>query len=403
MRQTAWAMQGLILCAVLVAFYRAGTFDFLRPKLPVIDVPNHPAPSDNGWDALASAAARVDTHSSAIHAAWDAEVGSVPPMPAEVTEILADAREALRNECVHAHPPGQLHDLPYADDMRRLVRMMVLEARRLEGSGEHGEAARIYVDGLRVGPVVARNGGVIDWLSGGAITSIVTPDLSRCIGSGEMERADLEWLIEALATRERDVVQFHEALAIEWVVLDQEYADMAAGEARDGERMGWGAAVITEPVRRGLHKGLAKAIESAKDPTRVGPLELRKTGSMMADMLLQVHTESASRGPQRQAMLTGLRVHAAAQLHRLQTGEFPASLDELQLAPPATDPHTHGPMLYELRDDGYVVYSAGPDRVDDGGTLRLHRQTREGDLIIWPAGGTVRPREKKPAAAPPPG
>ncbi len=59
------------------------------------------------------------------------------------------------------------------------------------------------------------------------------------------------------------------------------------------------------------------------------------------------------------------------QLHRCLHGGYPASLDEMADEPPV-DP-LHGlPFGYRLLDDdpdgrGYLLYSIGLDRTDDGG------------------------------------
>lgn len=47
------------------------------------------------------------------------------------------------------------------------------------------------------------------------------------------------------------------------------------------------------------------------------------------------------------------------------TGRWPATLPDL--GEDSIDPFSHKPFIYRLTSDGFVLYSIGPDRVDDGG------------------------------------
>lgn len=72
----------------------------------------------------------------------------------------------------------------------------------------------------------------------------------------------------------------------------------------------------------------------------------------------------------RQTALELARVGLALCLHRKQQDAYPASLAELaSLSPAPSDPFGAG-FLYRRRDDGFVVYSVGPDLKDDGGAAR---------------------------------
>ncbi len=71
--------------------------------------------------------------------------------------------------------------------------------------------------------------------------------------------------------------------------------------------------------------------------------------------------------------LTGLRLLA----YRDETGRYPADLAELERAdgqPLPPDPFTGAPLCYESREDGFLLYSYGPDEEDDAG---------EDDDVAW--------------------
>jgi hypothetical protein len=63
------------------------------------------------------------------------------------------------------------------------------------------------------------------------------------------------------------------------------------------------------------------------------------------------------------------RVRLALERHHRRHGVYPATLDGLDadLRVEAVDLHTGGALIYRLGEGGPVVYSAGPDRDDDGG------------------------------------
>ena len=79
-----------------------------------------------------------------------------------------------------------------------------------------------------------------------------------------------------------------------------------------------------------------------------------------------------------EAELIGTRAMIAADLFRAERGDWPRDLEELvpkYLAEVPEDPYTGRALRYrrlEQADEfgrGYVLYSAGVDREDDGGTL----------------------------------
>lgn len=87
-----------------------------------------------------------------------------------------------------------------------------------------------------------------------------------------------------------------------------------------------------------------------------------------------------------------LRAHAVANLvqgacalerHRLKQGKYPVTLAELELAFQATlpaDPYNGQPLGYAKKSDGgFVLYSVGPDRKDDGGTPIDNKKKRSAE------------------------
>lgn len=98
--------------------------------------------------------------------------------------------------------------------------------------------------------------------------------------------------------------------------------------------------------------------------------------------------------PQSASSVTELGLHVAQQrdllglaialeLNRQKTGTFPEKLDELvgvYIREVPVDRFASGPPIYRRENNGYVLYSVGPNGKDDGGTES--EKVFEGDLVI---------------------
>jgi hypothetical protein len=60
---------------------------------------------------------------------------------------------------------------------------------------------------------------------------------------------------------------------------------------------------------------------------------------------------------------------------------YPVSLDVLQLSD-VTDPFSDDPLLYRSDADGFILYSVGRDRKDNGGSPKEKDQEYDWD-IVW--------------------
>lgn len=83
-------------------------------------------------------------------------------------------------------------------------------------------------------------------------------------------------------------------------------------------------------------------------------------------------------------MLAELRIVRAglALLHYKQSrNTFPDTLETLKLND-TDDPFSQEPLHYKLQGEGFVLYSIGPDRKDDGGSPRQKNQKEDWD-IVW--------------------
>ncbi len=82
--------------------------------------------------------------------------------------------------------------------------------------------------------------------------------------------------------------------------------------------------------------------------------------------------------------------------HRAIHGSYPDTLESLAptlLGAPAEDPFTGRPLIYRRADDGFVVYSVGPDGKDNGGAPRSRSVGRDVEYDLpWAVGLSAKDR-----------
>jgi hypothetical protein len=95
----------------------------------------------------------------------------------------------------------------------------------------------------------------------------------------------------------------------------------------------------------------------------------------------------------------------AAERYRRAHGTWPKTLDDLSpafLAAVPPDPFDGAPLRYKRLADGIVVYSVGPDGIDNGGTLDREDLERRGTDLgcqLWDVAQRRRPPSSTPPAA----
>lgn len=115
-------------------------------------------------------------------------------------------------------------------------------------------------------------------------------------------------------------------------------------------------------------------LPTAKGMERAETLTLEEYGGMftgiLAPALVRVTQLAARAETQQQVALTAL----AVERYRLNHNAVPEQLSQLQpdyLKTVPIDPFDGKPLRYQQRNSGYVVYSIGEDRTDEGGKERV--------------------------------
>ncbi len=114
----------------------------------------------------------------------------------------------------------------------------------------------------------------------------------------------------------------------------------------------------------------------------------------LAHSLLPAAPRAAELHVESFALLRTARTALAVERYRLGNGRIPDGLAELvpeYLPELPQDPFDGNPIRYGKLENGYVVYSIGPDRKDDGGA-----EVPAGWQELWRQRGTRSPREPPP-------
>jgi hypothetical protein len=99
-------------------------------------------------------------------------------------------------------------------------------------------------------------------------------------------------------------------------------------------------------------------------------------------LLAGLRTEAAKEAECLASLRLGLTAVALEQFRALHDHRYPASLAELTpslCAATPTDPYDGQPLRYKTKNDGYLLYSIGPDLKDDAGQ---RMNGREGDIVF---------------------
>jgi hypothetical protein len=79
----------------------------------------------------------------------------------------------------------------------------------------------------------------------------------------------------------------------------------------------------------------------------------------------------------------GIYIMVALRRYKNENGHWPQTLDHIKprvTEEILTDPHTNGPFVYKLTDDGFILYSKGENNIDEGGQSKFAPD----DIAIWP-------------------
>lgn len=262
---------------------------------------------------------------------------------------------------------------------------------------------------LKLAEQIRQEGGAIHYLVGAAITKIAMRPLR--------EHPDLLDNPQALQQLLRTAQEMEKRRAPAWKILETErfyYRAFFLG-LRD-RRWTLGELLGTEPPLQGfvdfnflsrealsdwyyerfvVPRRIPYALRECEQIMEFGITEFKKpyhervkmfpkpkerlTQTVLPDSLL----DTLSDGEAREIALIRLwGVLSAIRLHKLRTGQYPKRLEDLGLGELIIDPFSGKPFLYKVDPKkGFLLYSVGPNGVDDGGAFSQDEFARDGDVV----------------------
>ena len=266
-------------------------------------------------------------------------------------EALAQVRIGLDRECVvpvvyqsgYAYGSNANREL-----MKALGHLLIWEAQVAVHEGRDSDAARSYLDMVRLGHATSRGGLEVDAWAGLDIETGGLLGLERL--SKDLDPATCRGAIAFL----REFDSSREPLRAS---RDRQRACLAAENGR-----------VQSAVRDLLNARSVRAQDDSLDES---------------------HREAI-------AMTRLVRIELAIQAYRSENGHDPVLLDDLVpsvLAEVPLDPFTGRAPIYRATGNGHQLYSLGPDLIDgDGSPLRRATRTRStGDILPDSIGTTLIP------------
>ena len=101
----------------------------------------------------------------------------------------------------------------------------------------------------------------------------------------------------------------------------------------------------------------------------------------IAAILFPVFDNAPLKIGQEEALRQLRKTAVALVAYRQKTGRYPERLDQLPVPPPP-DVFSDKPFVYQRKDDGFLLYSVGPNLKDDGGRAKSTRVSGPDDTDI---------------------
>ena len=342
-------------------------------------------PDPNGFDDYVTAGKLVVEKEEAL--ADEAADATLETAVQENAAALEKLREGLAKEC--RCPPVRSFStpLPHLGDFRKLARILQIEGRLAERRGNYPAAVESYLDMAHLGQDVTRGGVLVHHLVGIAIETSAQKELSEILE--ELHEKACEKLLRGMSTLVETTWPYAATLAQEYRMCQGTLLEMMTGENAGAllpqeQFLPVGVDMATTLMH--LERFYDQIVSTAQQPYYE-----REAMDIPQDPLLQPLIPGLKRTGWQVALAEARRnlIQAAVALHlyRLQHGDYPDGWEALTpdyLAEAPADPFRAAPLVYRRVDEGYQLYSVGPNGEDDGGAARTGPELEadpDGDLV----------------------
>lgn len=378
-----------------------GAFVYFRNPYPKFSLP--PAPpsvSPNVYLQLVEYSMQIQEASTLASLEQLPDYGSVAQKQAVIKanqELLDKIRHAITQPAQVIRLDYQPGD-PTTDNYRQIARLFAAEAKLLEQQGRHRQALDSYLDGFTYLQKILNGGNVLHLTHhflGNVVLFEAIPPLLAKLSASDAEHGARR--LEAILRNEYPLP----------TLLAQDFRSWLTGwqrtvraQAMRGFRLDLPQSDLERetlympkaPLSQAAQQYAQQWIENVSRPYPeqqmvLYPPALQKLGSDLVvrspeDVALQVARYTYVQTRLR-LLCTALRLEA----YRKARGRYPTRLRELGDSPYFIDPFSNKPFIYRPQGNRYVLYSVGPNTLDDGGLPfpegRL-RRGQPGDIGLVP-------------------
>jgi hypothetical protein len=400
---------GIVAIIVAILIMSVLTAWFNGARNPVAHVPTPVMPRPNAFDDFQAAANSFRDEDLVANALMDpAAAKSVGLTVAPTAEqIVVAGRDAaivrqVRIGCTYAYQAPPIRHftdrVPYLSKFRGLARLMMFEGKIAQRRGDWQAAADYNVDCVVFGDEIMHGSALFGTLVGLACNSIGRRDCWFTVSHLDSSAAKAEALrLQAsLASRPpaSQIVQ-EEEWSGQSCMADPRDSEDLYGMATCPSFVPEGAcvqAVQTIYPKRVIFANYTRYMDQMVSLSRLPYPESAATkltipdDPFYKDMLMEFDKYSIKETSDR-TFTSLLMASFALRAYRLDHGAYPHKLSDIvpgYLNAVPIDPFSANlPMQYRLKGASYVLYSVGPDGVDNGGTPFVNRESLVYPTMRW--------------------
>jgi len=377
----AFLVVAVLIAAIAVLWGGYGLFVLSRNPSPAVFLPSPPPlPPNNAYRELVACVTGVREASTVDALAMLPNYGTLAQKQQVIAanrDILQQVREVLGKPTYADRQEYQQGD-PAMYDYRRLARLLIAEAKANEQQGNWGKALDSYLDAFAFFEKVLYGGNSLHLI----YHLVAMMELFQAMPS----------ILPQLSAQdaERGARRLEQLLANEYPLeklLEQDFRVSLTGwqrtvraQAMRGFRLDLPKSDLERqmlylpkaPLSQAAEQYVQQWLEQARQPypsqvmvAYPPPLEKVAAGLVVRqpdEVALMIARYTYTRTRLR-LIYTALRLEA----YRKARGRYPASLSELGNSPYLRDPFSNKPFVYRLQEQRYVLYSVGPNGIDDGG------------------------------------
>jgi hypothetical protein len=392
---------------------------------PVLNIPQPVLPKPNAYDYYVEAAKVLVYAKPQVDPVHDTQPAPKDPKeyakryaPAarntylqKNAQALALLREGFKYE--YRHPPVRswATPFPYYGKLREVARLLLVESRARQGRGQWGAAADSTLDILRLGTDLPRGGTLISSLFGNAIQAMGQAELWHIVphlaaGEAGIVASKLEEIIQRRVPFEavlreskwQDLAELQRLLKTpNWrrtivLLVEQQDGTPPDDEFDQPPQAGGVPALLaywSKEARRATHERELEAytrqtffaeaslqLDMIIERARLPYTQMRSSNFTPTNSFVNIIASTLVMGDYNHARCETqnllLMVTLALAAYKHQHARYPDTLtplipDYLHRVP--LDPFGNGePLRYRLRDGKPLLWSIGPDGIDNGGT-----------------------------------